>query len=165
VVKAPSPIFLKFYSNCHYPTWWTSAKLERNLSRNGMIIKILAGGMQIIHIWPCLKPCYCQTPLVNNPNISGTLVTLPDIEKITVCTLWPSTVKGDVPQSWLFLSLATNFWKFWNLTTLLFLDSFPSYLEELLLIKLSLTLENFIAKYHKVYPRLGNQGNKGTPLF
>jgi len=26
VVRAPSPIFLKFYSNCHYPIWWTSAK-------------------------------------------------------------------------------------------------------------------------------------------
>jgi len=28
VVRAPSPIFLKIYSNCHYPTWWTSAKFE-----------------------------------------------------------------------------------------------------------------------------------------
>jgi len=33
---------------------------------------------------------------------------------------------------------------------LLFLDSFRSYLEELLLIKLPLTLENFTAKYQKV---------------
>jgi len=32
----------------------------------------------------------------------------------------------------------------------LFLDSFRSYLEELLLIQLSLTLENFITKYQKV---------------
>jgi len=36
VVKAPSTIFLKFYSNCHYPIRWTSAKFEWNLSRNGM---------------------------------------------------------------------------------------------------------------------------------
>jgi len=36
VVRSPSPIFLKFYSNCHYPIWWTSAKFEWNLSRNGM---------------------------------------------------------------------------------------------------------------------------------
>jgi len=36
VVRAPSPIFLKFYSNCHYLIWWTSAKFEWNLSRNGM---------------------------------------------------------------------------------------------------------------------------------
>jgi len=75
VVRSPSPIFLKFYSNCHYPIWWTSAKFERNLSRNGMNIKLfswggVAGGKQIIHIWPCLKPYYCQTTLVNNPNIS-----------------------------------------------------------------------------------------------
>jgi len=35
VVSAPSfpeilfklSLFLKFYSNCHYPIWWTSAKL------------------------------------------------------------------------------------------------------------------------------------------
>jgi len=40
--------------------------------------------------------------------------------------------------------------KFSNLSTVLFLDSFRSYLEELLLIKLSLTLENFVAKYQKV---------------
>jgi len=36
VVRAPSPIFLKFYSNCHYPIWWTSANFEWNLSRDGM---------------------------------------------------------------------------------------------------------------------------------
>jgi len=55
-------------------------------------------------------------------------------------------------QSCLFLSLATIFRKFSNLATVLFLDSFHSYLEEMLLLKLSLTLENFIAKYQKVYP-------------
>ena len=85
VVRAPSPIFLKFYSNCHYPIWWTSEKFEKNMSRNCMIIKLfswgLAGGTQIIHMWPCLKPYYCQTTLVNNPNISGMLVTLPNIKK------------------------------------------------------------------------------------
>jgi len=64
VVKAPAPIFMKFYSNCHSPTWWTSAKFEWNLSRNGMIIKLfrwgfLAREVQIVHIWPCLKPYYC----------------------------------------------------------------------------------------------------------
>jgi len=42
-VKAPYPIFLKFYSNCHYPIRWTYAKFEWNLSRNGMIIKLLGG--------------------------------------------------------------------------------------------------------------------------
>jgi len=36
VVRSPSAIFLKFYSNCHYPIWWTSAKFEWSLSRNGM---------------------------------------------------------------------------------------------------------------------------------
>jgi len=54
------------------------------------------------------------------------------------------------PQIWLFLATATNFLKFSNLATALFLDSFRSYVEELLLIKLSLTYENFIAKYQKV---------------
>jgi len=67
-----------------------------------MIIKVfscwdVAGGTQIIHIWPCLKPYYCQTTLVNNPNISGMLVTLPNIEKITLYILWLSKVM--VPQS------------------------------------------------------------------
>ena len=99
VVRSPSLIFLKFCSNCHYPIWWTSAKFEWNLSRNGMIIKLfswgcLGGGLQIVHIWPCLKPYYCQTTLVNNPNFSGMLVTLPNIEKITLSTLWILKVKG-----------------------------------------------------------------------
>jgi len=53
-------------------------------------------------------------------------------------------------QIWLFLALATNFRKISNLATVLFLDIFRSYLEKLLLIKLSLTLQNFIAKYKKV---------------
>jgi len=44
VVRPPFPIFLKFYSNCHYPIWWTSAKYEWNLSRNGMIIKRFSWG-------------------------------------------------------------------------------------------------------------------------
>jgi len=44
VVRAPTPIFLKFYSNCHYLMWWTSAKFERNLSRNDMIIKLFEFG-------------------------------------------------------------------------------------------------------------------------
>jgi len=92
VVRSPSPIFLKFYSNYHCPIWGKSAKFERNLSRNGMIIKVfswgcLAGGEQIVHIWPCLKPYYCQTTLVDNLNFSGMLVTLPNIEKITLSTL------------------------------------------------------------------------------
>jgi len=77
------------------------------------------------------------------------LATLPNIKKMTLSTLWLSKVMD--PQSWLFLALATNFWTFSNLATVLFLDSFRSYLEELLLIQLSLTLENFIAKYQKVY--------------
>jgi len=88
-----SNFFLKFYSNCHYPIWRTSAKFEWNLSRNGMIIKLFswggaAWGAQFVHIWPCLKPYCCQTTLVNNPNFSGMLVTLPNIEKITLSTLW-----------------------------------------------------------------------------
>jgi len=57
-----------------------------------MIIKLfswgcLAWGAQIVHIWPCLKPYYCQTTLVNNPDISGMLVTFPNIEKMTLSTL------------------------------------------------------------------------------
>ena len=115
VVKAPSPIFLKFYSNCHYPIWWTSEKFEWNLSRNGTILKLfswggVASGEQILHVWPCSKPYYCQSTLVNNLSISGMLVTLPNVEKITLSTLWPSKVMA--PQIWLFLSLATNFRKF-----------------------------------------------------
>jgi len=47
----------------------------------------VAGETQIIHIWPCLKPYYCQTTLVNSSNISGMLVTLPDIEKIALSIL------------------------------------------------------------------------------
>jgi len=144
---------LQFYSNCHYPIWWTSAKFEWNLSKNGMIINLFSwgcysGGAQLVHIWPCLKPYYCQTTSVNNPNFSRMLVTLPCIEKITLSTLWLSKVMDN--QIWLFLALATNFRKISNLATVLFLDIFRSYLEELLLIKVLLTLENFIAKYHKV---------------
>jgi len=45
------------------------------------------------------------------------------------------------PQSGLFLAHATIFRHFSNFTTVLLLDSFRSYLEELLLIKLSLTLK------------------------
>jgi len=57
-----------------------------------MIVKLfswvgVAGRTRIIHIWPCLKPYYCRTTLVNNPNISGMLVTLPNIEKITLSIL------------------------------------------------------------------------------
>jgi len=55
------------------------------------------------------------------------------------------------PQRWRFLALTTNFRKFSNPATVLFLDSFGSYSEELLLIKLSFTLENFISKYQKVW--------------
>jgi len=151
ILKKWSGYALNFSSNCHNPLCWTSAIFERNLSRNGMIIKLFSWGgvvarTQIIHIWPCLKPYYCRTTLVNNLNISGMLVTLPNIEKMTLSILWLSKVM--FPQSWLFLALATNFRKFSNLATVLFLDSFRSYLEELLLIKISLTLENFIAKYH-----------------
>jgi len=72
------------------------------------------------------------------------LVTLTNIEKITLPTLWLSKVTDT--QSWLFLALATNIQKFSNLATVLFLYIFRSYMEELLLIKLSLTSENFIAK-------------------
>ena len=114
VVKAPSPIFLKFNSNCHYPIWWTSAKFEWNLSRNGVIIKLfswggVAGETQIIHIWPCLKPYYFQTTLMNNPNISGMLVTLPNIEKITLSVLWLSKVKGHGPTN---LTVFSSCYKF-----------------------------------------------------
>jgi len=58
-----------------------------------MIIKLFrwgslaGGGAQIVHIWPCLKPYYCQTTFGNNPIFSGMLVTLPNIEKITLFTL------------------------------------------------------------------------------
>jgi len=50
--------------------------------------------VQIVHIWPCLKPYYCQTTSVNNPNFSGMLVTLPNIEIMTLSTLWLSKLKG-----------------------------------------------------------------------
>jgi len=74
-------------------------KIEWNLSRNGMIIKLfswgcVATGEKIVYIWPCLKPYYCQTTLLNNPNISGMLVTLTNIEKMTLSTLWLSKVEG-----------------------------------------------------------------------
>jgi len=57
-----------------------------------MVIKLfswgcLASGAQLVHIWPCLKPHYCQTTLVNNPTISGMVVTLPNIEKMTLSAL------------------------------------------------------------------------------
>jgi len=65
----------------------------------------VAGRTQSIHIWPCLKPYYCQTTLVNNPNISGMLVTLPNIEQITFSILWLSKVKGhDTPKLTVFSS-------------------------------------------------------------
>jgi len=48
------------------------------------------------------------------------------------------------------LTVSSSRYKFSNLTTVFFLDIFRSYLEELLLIKLSLTSENFITKYQKV---------------
>jgi len=76
-------------------------RFEWNLSRNGMIIKLFSWGVfsrraQIVHIWPCLKPMFgnCQTTSVNNPNFLGMLVTLPNIKKITLSTLWLSKVKG-----------------------------------------------------------------------
>jgi len=120
LVRAPSPVFLKFYSNCHYPIWWTSAKFEWNLSRNGMNIKLfswwgVAGGTQIIHNWQCIKPYYYQTTLGNNTNISGMLVTLPDIEKITLSTLWLSKVKGHGPTKLTVSSFCYKFSKIFKL--------------------------------------------------
>jgi len=53
VVKAPSPIFLKVYSNCHYPIWWTSAKFEWNLSRNdykAFYVGAWSGGTNCSHL-------------------------------------------------------------------------------------------------------------------
>ena len=157
VVRAPSPIFLKFYSYFHYPIWWTSAKFEWNLSRNGMIIKLFswrgaARGGTNSSCLAMFKACYCQTTLVNNPNISEMLVIAKYWKNyiIYIVTLSLSKVKGHAPPFWLLLSLATKFRKFLNLASALCLDSFSSYLEELLLIKLSLTLENFIAKYQKI---------------
>jgi len=66
------------------------------------------------------------------------------------------TVKGHGPPK---LTVSSSCYKFFNLATVLFLDSFRSYLEELLLIQLSLSLENFIAKYKKVceIPQLGTK--------
>jgi len=58
--------------------------------------------------------------------------------------------KGHGPPNVTVLALAINILKFSNLATALFLDSFRSYLAELLLMKLALTFENFIAKYQKV---------------
>ena len=93
LVRAPSPVFLKFYSNCHYPIWWTSAKFEWNLSRNGMNIKLFSWGVRIIHIWPWLKPYHCQTILVNksgvplSPRLPMTAVKI-CVEKIFTYLLW-----------------------------------------------------------------------------
>ena len=104
---------------------------------------------------------------MNNPNISGMLVTLPNIKKMTLSTLWLSKVKGGGPPKLtvVFLALVANFSKFSNLTTVLFLDSFCSYLEELLLIQLSLTLENFIEKISKgLWDILGQTWHKMKKL-
>jgi len=144
MVKAPSPIFLKFYSNCHYPIWWTSAKFEWNLSINGMIIKLCS--------WGCSQggtnsSCLAMFKALLLPNyISEQPQYFGDASNFAKC--WKNNIiyimifKGQrscPPHIWLLLSLATNFRKFSNLATVLFLDIFPSYLKELLLIKLSLT--------------------------
>jgi len=60
------------------------------------------------------------------------------------------TFKGHVPPKLTVSSSCYKFSKILNLATVLFLDSVRSHLEDLLLIKLSLTLGNFIAKYQKV---------------
>jgi len=54
----------------------------------------VAGRTQIIDIWPCLKPYYCRTTLVNKPNISGMLAPLPNMEKVTLSIYCLSKVKG-----------------------------------------------------------------------
>jgi len=92
VVRAPSPIFLKFYSNCHYPVWWTSAIFERYLWRNGMNIKLFSWGDVNYSYLAMFKAL-----LLPNYIISGILVTLPNIEKITLSILWLPKVKGHGP--------------------------------------------------------------------
>jgi len=75
---------------------------------------------QIVHIWPCLKPYYCQTTLVINPIFSGISVTLPNIKKITLSTLWLSKDKGHghpnltISSSRYKFSKISNPTMFWN---------------------------------------------------
>jgi len=112
------------------------------MSRNGIITKLFS--------WECLAGGRKLFIFVNNPNVSGMLVTLPNIEKITLSTFWLLKVKGHGHPELTVSSSCYKFRKFSNLATVLFLDIFRSYLEKLLLIKLSLTLEILIAKYQKV---------------
>jgi len=56
-----------------------------------MIIKLFSwgrsqGGTNYSYL-AMFKAFYCQTALVNNPNISGMLITLSNIEKITLSIL------------------------------------------------------------------------------
>jgi len=51
------------------------------------LLAVFSQGAQIVYISPCLKPYYFQTTLENKPNISGMLVALPIIEKMTLTTL------------------------------------------------------------------------------
>jgi len=55
----------------------------------------VAKGEQILHVWPCLTLYYCQTTLVNNPNISGMLVTLQNVKNNIIYIV---TFKGQ--RSW-----------------------------------------------------------------
>jgi len=130
--------------------WIKSVKKWHDYSIKLFSWGCVASGAQIIHIWPCLKPYYCKTTLVNNPNISGMLTTMSNIGKVTLSILWLSKVKGHGSPKLTVSSSCYRFLKIFKPHALLFLNSFRSYLDELLLIKLSLTLENFIAKYQKV---------------
>jgi len=105
--------------------------------------------------WPCLKPYYCQTTLVNDPNISGILVTLPNIGKMSLSTLWLS--KTSVLHK--ICSFCTNFVKLFSVKRLRAIHEF---------CMVNLPYHN---EYVKIFSMqiftavMGNQGNKGIPNF
>ena len=99
MVRSPSPIFLKFYSNCHCPIWWTSAKFERNLSRNGMIIKLfswggLAGGSANCSYLAMFKTLLLPNYISEQPQFFRDVSNFAKYWKKTLSTLWLSKVKG-----------------------------------------------------------------------
>ena len=165
VVKAPSPIFLVLLK-LSLPHMMNICKIWMKSVKEFHDYKAFScwayQGDQIVHIWPCLKHYYCQTTLVNNPNISGMLVTLPNIENITLSTLWLSKVMD--PQSWLFLALATDFRKFSNFTVGFISLKFSLIFGRIVSDKIIFDIRKFIEKYQKVceifWAKLGTKWKK-----
>jgi len=165
VVKAPSPIFLVLLK-LSLPHMMNICKIWMKSVKEFHDYKAFScwayQGDQIVHIWPCLKHYYCQTTLVNNPNISGMLVTLPNIENVTLSTLWLSKVMD--PQSWLFLALATDFRKFSNFTVGFISLKFSLIFGRIVSDKIIFDIRKFIEKYQKVceifWAKLGTKWKK-----